>query len=439
MPGIWQGSSLTGYRFLNQKIRILSHAHQGIRMHKAMGKNLVVCLDGTNNEFGDTNTNVVRLFQSLQRDEQRQHTFYDPGVGTMGHPGAISGTMQKLTQILGMAFGLGVTQNISDAYLFLMRGYLPGDSIYIFGFSRGALEARALAGLLHRCGLLRPDLENMIPYAIRVFRTPNNFKIADEFKATFCREARTRFLGLWDTVTSFGNVWSPIHWPNVTNNPDVQTVRHAIALDERRAFFRQNRWGFGSKPSGQDVRELWFAGVHCDVGGGYAPGESALWTTPLDWMAREAAAAGLLVNRTELDNVISTAREACADPDGVTSLLHDSMPGLGPVWYLAEWVPRRRWRGKYADGSDNYEWMWPVAHWFWPWLTGKGKMGRARSIGRARELQDGERLHRSVIQRFVADGSYRPDSLVRLRLTEEAARAFLASRDESMQVRLTRG
>jgi uncharacterized protein (DUF2235 family) len=413
---------------------MFSRKHRGGKMDKVMAKNLVVCLDGTNNEFGEKNTNVVRLFQCLVRDESRQHIFYDPGVGTMGHPGAISGTMQKLTQILGMAFGLGVTQNVSDAYLFLMRDYSPGDSIYIFGFSRGALEARALAGLLHRCGLLWPNLENMVPYAIRVFRTPNNFKITAEFKATFCREARTRFLGLWDTVTSFGNVWSPIRWPNVTNNPDVQTVRHAMALDERRAFFRQNRWGLGSKLLGQDLRERWFLGVHCDVGGGYEPGQSALWTIPLDWMAKEAEAAGLLINRTTLQNFISEVRNACADPDGVTSLLHDSMPGLGPLWYLAEFVPRRRWCGKNADGADNYEWMWPVAHWFWPWLIGKGKMGRARSIGRPRELQNGEGLHRSVIQRFVADPSYRPDSLVRLQLTQEEAREFLDSGDESMRV-----
>jgi uncharacterized protein (DUF2235 family) len=399
-----------------------------------MPRNLVVCLDGTNNEFGASNTNVVRLFQSLVRDDTRQLQFYDPGVGTFGHPGAILGITKKLTQTLGMAFGLGVTQNLTDAYTFLMRSFAPGDQIFIFGFSRGALEARALAGVLYRCGLLRPELETMIPYALRVFQTLDNYKIAHQFKSTFSREIRIRFLGIWDTVTSFGNVWSPIHWPNVTNNPAIDVVRHAIALDERRAFFRQNRWAKGDNTPNQQVKERWFPGVHCDVGGGYPADQSALWTVPMEWMASEAVTAGLLIDDAKAGVPIAEARAACNDPKGWMSRLHDSMRGAGGLWYIAEFVPRRRWLGKNPDDSDRYEWLWPFACWVLPWLLGEGKMGRAKSIGRARELRKGDRLHRSVLERFVADPSYRPDSLLRVGVTVERAREFLDSGEESFVV-----
>src|SRR5258706_6485220 len=100
-------------------------------------RNLVVCLDGTDNEFAFHNTNVVRLFQALDRDTARQIAYYDPGVGTICEPGTLSRTSQKVQMLLGLAFGLGVTRNVTEAYLFLMESYQPRDSIFILGFSRG--------------------------------------------------------------------------------------------------------------------------------------------------------------------------------------------------------------------------------------------------------------------------------------------------------------
>ena len=399
-----------------------------------MPRNLVVCLDGTNNEFGAENTNVVRLFQLLLDEPDSQLRYYDPGVGTIGHPGVLTRLMDKVTKVLGMAFGLGVTQNVIEAYTFLMAHYEEGDRIFIFGFSRGSLEARALAGLLYRCGLLKPELTALPPYAVRVFQTPENENIAAEFKATFARPVSTHFLGLWDTVTSFGNVWSPIYWPNVTNNPGVRTVRHAIALDERRAFFRQNRWAKGDATVGQDVKERWFIGVHSDVGGGYPVAQSALWTVTLEWMAAEATGCGLQFDDASLRRAIEDARRQCADPEGWASPLHDSMKGAAPLWYITEWVPKRRWIGKTRDGHDRYQLMWPVWHWLGRWLFKPGKMGRARSIGRARELRAGDRLHRSVLQRFASDEKYRPDALQRIGLSPEAARAFVTTGAESFLV-----
>ena len=392
-----------------------------------MPKNLVVCLDGTNNEFGTENTNVVRLYQALADDPARQLSYYDPGVGTIGHPGVLTRFMDKLTKILGMAFGLGVTQNVIDAYRFLMVYYAEADRIFIFGFSRGSLEARALAGLLHRCGLLKPELETLTPYAVRVFQTLENDAIAAEFKETFSRPVAIHFLGLWDTVTSFGNVWSPIRWPNTTNNPGVLSVRHAIALDERRAFFRQNRWAQGDATAQQDVKERWFIGVHCDVGGGYRADDSALWTVTLEWMAAEAKKCDLLVDDSKLKRPIDQARTKCNDSRGWMSIVHDSMKGASPLWYITEFVPKRRWIGKTAEGKDRHELMWPVRHWFASWFFDRGSMGRARSIGRARELRPGDHLHRSVLERFVADSEYRPDSILRIGLTIEMGQQFLAT------------
>src|SRR4029077_13362949 len=122
-----------------------------------MPKNIVICCDGTNNEFGRVNTNVVRLFQSLDlSDPEKQIGYYDPGVGTIAEPGAFSKLDKWLSRVFGLAFGRGLVGKVEGAYTFLMSRYEPGDRIYLFGFSRGAYTVRALAGVLHLLGLL-PD------------------------------------------------------------------------------------------------------------------------------------------------------------------------------------------------------------------------------------------------------------------------------------------
>src|SRR5580704_17894960 len=298
-----------------------------------MARNLVVCLDGTDNEFAVNNTNVVRLFQSLETDPSKQLGYYDPGVGTLWAPGTWSKISQKSQMVLGLAFGLGVTSNVSAAYQFLMRSYEPDDAIFIFGFSRGALEARALAALIHRCGLLQAHLDSLIPYAVRLFQTAGHYQVVADFLSTFSRPVRIRFLGLWDTVTSVGNVWSPVYWPNTTVNPSVDTVCHAIAIDERRSFFRQNRWGTGTRD--QEVRQLWFAGVHCDVGGGYAPTDGRLWAITFDWMLGHADAAGIHVDGAKVGPIRGLGAQAGTE-DWMTTI-HDSLTAW---WEPLELVPK---------------------------------------------------------------------------------------------------
>jgi len=373
------------------------------------GRNLVVCFDGTDNQFGATNTNIVRLYQAMRRDPAVQIGLYDPGVGTMGEPGTITTTARRIQMILGLAFGLGVTQNVSDAYRFLMQAYGPDDRIFIFGFSRGALEARALAGLIHRCGLLHPHLVPLEPYAIRFFQTPGDFKVVRAFQATFARRVDVTFLGLWDTVTSMGNVWSPITWPFTTSNPSVRSVAHAIAIDERRAFFRQNRW----KPTeGQQCTEVWFAGVHSDVGGGYPVAEGRLWAITLRWMAGHASRAGLLLDDADLEAALAEGADTNGTTPDCATNQHDS---LTLAWKPLELVPRFR-KEERPDGTWVSRLVIPAA--------GSGFAGRPRS------LRGGERVHRSAIERFVAVGTYRPPTLTRAGLTLPLAQQFLETTDE---------
>src|SRR5215469_15484533 len=99
-----------------------------------MPKNIVICCDGTGNKFGKSNSNVVDLYKMLVRN-QNQVAYYHPGVGTMGSRSALSGVGKAWTRLVGLAFGYGISDNIADAYQFLMRNFEPDDHVYVFGFS----------------------------------------------------------------------------------------------------------------------------------------------------------------------------------------------------------------------------------------------------------------------------------------------------------------
>src|SRR5437870_1757653 len=220
-----------------------------------MAKNIVICCDGTGNQFGEQNSNVVKLYQTLVSNAS-QIPYYHPGVGTMGTRNALTSIGKWWTRKIGLAFGYGISENIADAYQFLMREFEPGDSVYVFGFSRGAYTARALCGMLHIVGLLTEGNEALIPYAIRMIKRKGiDFKVAGEFKKTFSRDCRPHFVGVWDTVSSVGWVYNAVHFPftRATKNPDFHIVRHAVSIDERRAFFRQNSFGDPARPP-QDIQ-----------------------------------------------------------------------------------------------------------------------------------------------------------------------------------------
>lgn len=163
-----------------------------------MAKNIVICIDGTGNEFGQSNSNVVKLYSTLIRDSPTQIAFYHPGLGTMGSPKALYKISQWWTKVCGLAFGYGFSGALEDCYTFLMENYEDDDSIYIFGFSRGTCCARALAAMIHMYGLVQKGNEPLIRYILRMFKTKNrteqDFLLAAAFKATFSLRCKMHFV-----------------------------------------------------------------------------------------------------------------------------------------------------------------------------------------------------------------------------------------------------
>ena len=289
-------------------------------------KNIVVCCDGTGNQFGIANSNVVKIYTCLhvggeieKKHLKEQVAYYHPGVGTMGAPNRTSKLGCAWSQVKGLAFGSGFTDNIADAYRFLMGNYADGDHIYLFGFSRGGYTVRALAGILNMYGLLCQGNEGHLPYALRGYsekskdafrrnlkRMPPNPDAA-AFKATFSREVVIHFAGIWDAVSSVGWVYDPVKLLFDAQNPIYRTGRHAVSISERRCYFQNNLWGEPLK--GQDIVQAWFAGVHSDVGGGYPQPHCAPALDALKWILSEAEAAGLAIYPEKRDAVfgVSTA------------------------------------------------------------------------------------------------------------------------------------
>lgn len=357
-----------------------------------MPKNIVLCCDGTANEFAEDRTNVIKLFGTLVQDPATQVAYYHPGLGTMEPPGALTPLARRATTLLGQAIGYGLESDVRDAYVFLMRTYEPGDNVFLFGFSRGAYTVRSVASLLRMYGLIRRDNEPLVPYAIRMLMSIERsqtravqskaisryFALAAEFKRTMTRPdpCRPWFVGVWDTVSSVGWIENPLHLPYVSNNPDIEVGRHAISIDERRAFFRTELWRPSADPAKEsgprDLKQVWFAGVHCDVGGGYAEAESGLSKIALQWMLQESKAYGLLVDPAKEADVLGEtpgSHEARPDPN---AMAHESLQGL---WEVAEYVPKRH----FDFGTGGYR--------------------RYANHGRRRLIPPKSLVHESVFQR----------------------------------------
>jgi uncharacterized protein (DUF2235 family) len=278
--------------------------------------NIVVCCDGTGNEYGDNNTNVVGMYEPVVRDRD-QIAYYDPGIGTFSVFGRTVG--KALGMVLGQAFGYGLTENIEDAYGYLMDRYQPGDKVFLFGFSRGAYTVRALAGMLNKVGLLQKGSVNLIPYASDVYNTRDNKKVAEGFRKTYCHDCKPHFIGVWDTVGSLG-WWFGKKFFSTTLNKDVPHAYQAAAIDEKRKKFPISLWDESEVQPPQDVVQVWFAGVHCDVGGWYT--ERGLSDIALIWMLENAEKHGLRLKPGWKENL-------APDPLGQ---LHESRAGLWKVW-----------------------------------------------------------------------------------------------------------
>jgi uncharacterized protein (DUF2235 family) len=348
-------------------------------------RNIVICCDGTGNSFDNLNenSNVVKLYSSLAIDD-KQIGYYHPGVGTMGAPYSRGALGRGWSVFKGIAFGAGLLANIGDAYRYLMDNYADGDRIYLFGFSRGAFTARALASLLHVFGLLCAGNHEAIPYILRMYskrsreahHQKTTFRADEPFKWQFSHthEVKIHFCGLWDTVSSYGWIYDPIELPFLGNNPIIEIGRHAVAIDERRCFYQDNLWGPGSAEA--DIRQVWFSGVHSDVGGSYPESESGLSKITLEWMFSQAANAGLLINQAKADTVLGKAvafprvndLPTYVTPDE-NAILHQSLRG---TWWLPEFLPQ----------TDPH----------------KGSKGWHLPLGRRRMIPSGSLIHESVLK-----------------------------------------
>lgn len=284
-----------------------------------MARQRVVLLDGTGNRIGIQPSYIARRLPLLDQPPDRQLCHYDHGVGTVGRPGVLFEWQNLPAHLLGLAFGWGTRITVERAYRFLFEHHRPGDDIYLFGFSRGAYAARLLAAMVHRYGLLPPQHLHQFPHAWNALaHRVGGFGRMGWIRRAFAgRPVTVRLLGLYHTVNSTGWISKPFNVPNTVNNRSVENVRHALSLDQRRSFFSPLLWGpAGNRPYHPDVavQQVGFAGVHWDVGGGYAMDQSGLASCALDWMLGDACALGLRLDRQGCQAFL--ARPPPPDRDG---------------------------------------------------------------------------------------------------------------------------
>jgi uncharacterized protein (DUF2235 family) len=316
-------------------------------------RRLVFCFDGSWNKLDTKShpTNVVLLAESVPpiTDEGvQQIVYYDEGVGTSSDE-----------TFRGGAFGKGLVQNIREAYRFLIFNYVPGDEIFVFGFSRGAFTARSFLGFIRAVGILKVNDANQISEAWRLYQA-HAVRADDDpdellrFRANYCPELcvteseadwrrangsgdgsdpsllRIRYCGVWDTVGTLG--WKavsavfdrrtdkPYAKHDTELSPSVEAARHALAIDERRAHFLPTLWrnvrdlneraGASHYDADAPYQQKWFAGDHGSIGGG-GP-ERGLSNAALHWVLRGAIYKGLVVNLTGRSQLKTIRYDAAA-------------------------------------------------------------------------------------------------------------------------------
>lgn len=315
-------------------------------------RKLVILCDGTGNQIDSRQSNVLRLYKLLTKNKD-QRVFYDPGIGTISSTEDWARWKANTESVLSLVTGFGLDRNVLAAYEFLSKTYSSGDEIYLFGYSRGAYTVRVLAGFINAIGILHPDQQHLTEYAFRAYKQiseDGQFDIVRQFERILRpQRPAIRFLGLWDTVSSVlvprsDRFYLPARrqLAYTERNPSVQTVCHAVAIDEQRRMFRpylwrerEEFWGGPFKPKDpykitpQELKQVWFPGVHSDVGGGYPDEESGLSLLSLQWMS-EQLSGHLAINAQALAKVSN----AGADP---AASMHDSM---SLPWAMLEYLPK---------------------------------------------------------------------------------------------------
>jgi uncharacterized protein (DUF2235 family) len=216
------------------------------------------------------------------KNKQLQEAIYQPGIGTQASQGFMTQTFKKGSQLLDEAFAWDLKKHLLSGYEYMVNAYQPGDRVCLFGFSRGAYTARALAGMLFKVGLLPSSATDaQVQEAYNLYASDDaskeEWQKAKAFKGQYCRNVPVDFMGVWDTVSSVGGITS-VELPFSRSNSGIRIFRHAMGLDEHRAKFKVAFWGeetpedreiMGEDPAApphpSDVEEVWFSGAHCGM------------------------------------------------------------------------------------------------------------------------------------------------------------------------------
>lgn len=319
-----------------------------------MTKNIIVCSDGTGQKGGyGSDSNVYKLYKAvdLHSNQKKQITFYDNGVGTSENNS--DSKVSKIRRAISGGFGFGFEENVCDLYRFLAKRYEVGDDIYFFGFSRGAATVRACVGFIHHCGLLdkkqaanNAEIDALLQKALKAYQQrEKNPALAAEFKKSHAvhdpqhapdGNLIIHYVGVWDTVSALGfsKDWSllldpvfealdklsDLRWPHNFYddelNKEVKYAYHALAIDDARKTFVPMVF---DESKGNVVEQVWFSGVHSNVGSGYP--RTGLSDVAFDWMLARAEEHGLIFIPDDRNNI-----KVHANPNGK---LFNSRDGFG--------------------------------------------------------------------------------------------------------------
>lgn len=379
-----------------------------------MSRKLIICFDGTGNEIETKESNILRLYKCLEHNEN-QLVYYEPGVGTSNTQNLNGGLMDGPKRVLGLIAGLGLEGSVLRAFSFLCDNYKTGDRLYFFGYSRGAYTARVLAGFINDFGLVAPHETHLIQPVFAAWRKLRKtdtrrkhapLRVYEQF--FHVAHPSIRFLGLWDTVSSLIRIrfkWGTFvefgTHSSVDENPSVKSVRHALAIDETRRYFRHQFWTLGQKyhgtrfetkknPPAQDVKQVWFAGTHTDIAGSLPEAQAGLSKISMKWMREELDA--LQVDGLEFRKIYYD-RYVLGKPDKITKKMELEISKPDPAapmhsqfwkgWFLLEVFPRLIRRSR------------------WPNL--RGLFGYYLPLGQLRYIPPNSDIHPSVHERINDD------------------------------------
>lgn len=358
-------------------------------------KRLVLFLDGTWNK-AESNTNVWEMYRSVLPEDGRKHRQLRKHIDGVGD--------RWFNRLRGGALGYGLSAKVLEGYQWLVEHYEDGDQVYLFGFSRGAFTARSIGGLIKTCGLLRRDgaitaVDILKRYRAgkgvrsildleRAARDGGRLDVAERGLLENSRRIRIEMIGVWDTVGSLGVPWTAVPWIGrgnffFHNTWPSELYRHmaqAVALDEQRGPYKPTLWTRFVPDSEAhavrasrlpEVEQRWFAGAHCNVGGGYHG--NALSDLPLHWMQQKALARGL------------ACQPVAVPPDAFQDEVKDSY--------------REFMRGIYR--------MLPFTA-----RTPRVIGAMPRKVKNGWSIPINETIDPSVVRRFQLDPSYRPANLL---------------------------